>query len=202
MKTFITTLLFACSAMVTLSGCATAEERAARAAEQALKVKTALTQRRYKIDVNRMYPMNGNSRNVSYGYSVEVRNDTLISYLPYFGRAYNVPYGGGKGLNFSERIGSYHETQQSNGARLIDIELKNDEDIYQYTIKVFDNGNSSIDVQSRQRDPISYSTAVHPLYLDLVRYHFSRAAGIATLLFLVLLYTSALSTVFKARSIA
>ena len=193
MKTFITTLLFACSAMVTLSGCATAEERAARAAEQALKVKTALTQRRYKIDVNRMYPMNGNSRNVSYGYSVEVRNDTLISYLPYFGRAYNVPYGGGKGLNFSERIGSYHETQQSNGARLIDIELKNDEDIYQYTIKVFDNGNSSIDVQSRQRDPISYS---------LVRYHFSRAAGIATLLFLVLLYTSALSTVFKARSIA
>ena len=101
--------------------------------------------------------MNGNSRNVSYGYSVEVRNDTLISYLPYFGRAYNVPYGGGKGLNFSERIGSYHETQQSNGARLIDIELKNDEDIYQYTIKVFDNGNSSIDVQSRQRDPISYS---------------------------------------------
>ena len=102
MKTFITTLLFACSAMVTLSGCATAEERAARAAEQALKVKTALTQRRYKIDVNRMYPMNGNSRNVSYGYSVEVRNDTLISYLPYFGRAYNVPYGGGKGLNFSE----------------------------------------------------------------------------------------------------
>lgn len=157
MKTFITTLLFTCSALVMLSGCATAEERAARAAEQALKVKTALTQRRYKIDVNRMYPMNGNSRNVSYGYSVEVRNDTLISYLPYFGRAYNVPYGGGKGFNFSEQIGSYHETQQSNGARLINIELKNEEDIYQYTIKVFDNGNSSIDVQSRQRDPISYS---------------------------------------------
>ena len=133
MKTFITSLLFTCSALVTLSGCATAEERAARAAEQALKVKTALTQRRYKIDVNRMYPMNGNSRNVSYGYSVEVRNDTLISYLPYFGRAYNVPYGGGKGLNFSERIGSYHETQQSNGARLINIELKNDEDIYPRT---------------------------------------------------------------------
>ena len=49
------------------------------------------------------------------------------------------------------------ETQQSNGARVIDIELKNEEDIYQYTIKVFDNGNSSIDVQSRQRDHISYS---------------------------------------------
>ena len=157
MKTFITTWLFACSALMMLSGCATAEERAARAAEQALKVKTALTQRRYKIDINRMYPMKGNSKSVSYGYSVEVRNDTLISYLPYFGRAYNVPYGGGKGLNFSERIGSYQETQQPKGERVIDIELKNEEDTYHYTIKVFDNGNSSIDVQSRQREPISYS---------------------------------------------
>ena len=104
-----------------------------------------------------MYPMRGSSKNVSYGYSVEVRNDTLISYLPYFGRAYNVPYGGGKGLNFSERIDSYQETQQPKGERVIDIELKNEEDTYHYTIKVFDNGNSSIDVQSRQREPISYS---------------------------------------------
>ena len=157
MKKLLFSILLGSSACAMLSGCASAEERAARAAEQAAKVTKALEARDYKIAVNRMYPMKGSSRSVSYGYSVEVRNDSLISYLPYFGRAYNVPYGGGKGFNFSEHIGSYHETQQSNGARVIDIELKNDEDIYQYTIKVFDNGNSSIDVQSRQRDPISYS---------------------------------------------
>jgi hypothetical protein len=157
MKTFLTTLFFACSALVMLSGCSITKERAARAAEEAAKIEAALAQRQYKISVNRMYPMRGSSKNVSYGYSVEVRNDTLISYLPYFGRAYNVPYGGGKGLNFSERIGSYQETQQPKGERVIDIELKNEEDTYHYTIKVFDNGNSSIDVQSRQREPISYS---------------------------------------------
>ena len=101
--------------------------------------------------------MGGGSKTLSYGYSVEVRNDSLISYLPYFGRAYSVPYGGGKGLTFSERIGSYQEYQKGNGLRHIEISLRNDEDTYLYTIEVYENGSSSISVQSRQRENISYS---------------------------------------------
>lgn len=157
MKKLLFSILLGSSACVMLSGCASAEERAARAAEQAAKVTKALEARDYKIAVNRMYPMKGSSRSVSYGYSVEVRNDSLISYLPYFGGAYNVPYGGGKGLNFSERIGSYRESQKNNGERQIEINVTNEEDTYIYLIKVFSNGNSSIDVTSRQRDHISYS---------------------------------------------
>lgn len=157
MKKLLFSILLGSSACAILSGCASAEERAARAAEQAAKVTKALEARDYKIAVNRMYPMKGSSKSVSYGYSVEVRNDSLISYLPYFGGAYNVPYGGGKGLNFSERIGSYRESQKNNGERQIEINVTNEEDTYIYLIKVFSNGNSSIDVTSRQRDHISYS---------------------------------------------
>ena len=157
MKKLLFSILLGSSACAMLSGCASAEERAARAAEQAAKVTKALEARDYKIAVNRMYPMKGSSRSVSYGYSVEVRNDSLISYLPYFGGAYNVPYGGGKGLNFSERIGSYRESQKNNGERQIEINVTNEEDTYIYLIKIFSNGNSSIDVTSRQRDHISYS---------------------------------------------
>ena len=157
MKIKLYSVLFAFSAMVMLSACASAEERAARAAEEAAKVKAALDEKHFTINVERMYPSTGGSKSVTYGYGVEVRNDSLISYLPYFGRAYNLPYGGGKGLNFSERIGSYRESQGKNGLRLIDIELTNPEDTYLYTIKVYDNGSSSIDVLSRQREHISYS---------------------------------------------
>ena len=104
-----------------------------------------------------MYPMKGGSKSVSFGYTVEVRNDSLFSYLPYIGRAYQIPYGGGKGLNFSERIGSYQETQRKNGLQHIEIGVKNDEDTYLYTIEVWDNGKSQINVQARQRERISYS---------------------------------------------
>ena len=147
--------------MVMFIGCKISEEKAAQMAELSANVTNALNNRDYKIAIDRMYPMRGSSRHVSFGYSVEVRNDTLISYLPYFGRAYNVPYGGGKGLNFTAPISSYQEFMKRNGQRHIEIGVTNDEDTYFYTIEVFNNGSSSIDVQARQRERISYSGDIY-----------------------------------------
>ena len=157
MKKYFVSTMIALLALVMLNGCATAEERAARAAEQAAKVRNALTERNYIIGIEHMYPMKGGAKSVSAGYTVEVRNDSLFSYLPYIGRAYQIPYGGGKGLNFSERIGSYQESQKKNGQRHIEISVKNDEDTYLYTIDVWDNGSSQIEVLPRQRERITYS---------------------------------------------
>ena len=161
MKRVIYLLLIISFASFFLSGCATSEEKAAQMAELSANVTNALNNRDYKIAIDRMYPMRGGSRHVSYGYSVEVRNDTLISYLPYFGRAYNVPYGGGKGLNFSAPIASYQEFMKRNGLRHIEIGVTNEEDTYFYTIEVFDNGSSSVEVRARQRERISYSGNVY-----------------------------------------
>ena len=86
-----------------------------------------------------------------------MKGDTLISYLPYFGRVYWVPYGGGKGLNFMVTISSYEEWEKKNGLRHIEIGLKNEEDTYLYTIEVFSNGSATIDVMARQREQISYT---------------------------------------------
>jgi hypothetical protein len=157
MKKYQVSIVMALLAAVLLGGCATSEERAAQKAEQVKKVTAALNRRQYKIAIARMYPMNGPSKTVTYGYSVEVRNDSLFSYLPYFGRAYNVPYGGGKGLNFSAPIGSYQEEVAKNGKRRIEIGLTNEEDTYLYILEVFDNGSSTVSVTSRQREQISYS---------------------------------------------
>ena len=53
----------------------------------------------YKIDARTALPMRGRSIPLTSPYSLEIRNDSVISYLPYFGRAYSIPYGGGDGLN-------------------------------------------------------------------------------------------------------
>ena len=160
MKRFFYLSSIVASAMILWSSCATSEEKAAQMAELSANVTNALNNRDYKISIDRMYPMRGSSRHVSFGYSVEVRKDTLISYLPYFGRAYNVPYGGGKGLNFTAPIGSYQEYMRKNGLRHIEIGLSNEEDTYLYTIEVFDNGSSSVEVRARQRERIAYSGTI------------------------------------------
>ena len=139
-----------------LAACATQKDQSGKQEAQAMKVSAALDARQFRIDIDRMIPLGGPSKSV-FDYFVEVRNDSLISYLPYVGRAYNIPYGGGDGLNFSAPIGSYNESFKRNGQRRIVIQLKNKEDSYIYSFDIFDNGRSSLDVQSRQRDPIAFS---------------------------------------------
>ena len=119
----------------------------AEKAELAKKVNAALDDRHYTINIRTMSPMRGPTRTVTNPWTVEVKGDTLVSYLPYIGRAYNVPYGGGKGLNFSAPIADYH----------IRLTVNNDEDSYLYTFAVYGNGNTSIDVQAKERDAISFS---------------------------------------------
>ena len=148
--------LFLSSALL-LMACATAAERAIRQAETATAVNAALTDRHYRISITTVYPKTGGSVNVSRDFFLEVKGDTLLSYLPFFGRVYSLPYAGSeKGLNFTERIRRYETHRPQSGQTCIKLMVRNEEDTYNYRIDVFDNGRASIGVRSINRDYISF----------------------------------------------
>lgn len=132
-------------------------ERAERDAKKAQAVEKALAERHYKVEINMMNPRRGRAVNVSPDFSLEVKGDTLVSYLPYFGRAFSVPYGGGKGLNFTAPISEYHSAKGRKGATLITMKAVNEEDVYSFRLEIFNNGSTSIDLTARERESISYS---------------------------------------------
>ena len=145
--------------LLSVTACTTLSsvERTERDAKVAQAVENILSERSYTVNISMMYPRRGNSVNVTPDFSLQVDGDTLVSYLPYYGRAYSVPYGGGKGLNFSAPIQDYRVTKGHKGNTLITIVVNNGEDILKYTLEVYANGSSTINVFSRDRDPISYS---------------------------------------------
>lgn len=143
-------------AVLLLAACATTEEQMARRAERAKQVAAALADRHYTIAVRMMHPMRGRSVHVSYGYELKVKGDTLMSYLPYFGRAYAVPYGGGKGLHFTELISGYRSWKTKKGSTMVELTTVNDEDSYYFMLEIFENGNATVDVQMKQRDRVRY----------------------------------------------
>ena len=153
MKNWIIIIVLAAA----LVGCATTAERMEREAGTATQVSEALASRHYTINVLMMYPQRGRAVNLTTNYSVEVKGDSLISYLPYFGRAYNVPYGGGKGLNFIAPITGYQTETDRKGITRVVLTSENEEDHYRYILEVSSSGDSYIQVQSRQRDFIRYS---------------------------------------------
>ena len=90
-------------------------------------------------------------------YSVIVRNDSVFSQLPYFGRAYSIPYGGGQGLMLKASIDKYNMVMGKRGAAKINFTARNSEDQFKFRITIYSNGSSSIDVDMQNRESISFS---------------------------------------------
>ena len=122
----------------------TAQNRNEKKERTERAVKEAIAAKQYKINVDRMQPMRGGSRNLTTNYTLEIRNDSVFSYLPYFGVAYNAPYGGGKSLNFNASITGYTTRALKKGKIQIDFKTRSDEDNYEYRLTIFPDGSTSI----------------------------------------------------------
>ena len=158
MKKWILPLL---AVVLTVSSCGvlsgeTREERARREAREARMVEDNIQAGNFTIDIDRMYPVRGSSQHVS-NYSVSVKDGVLNSHLPYIGQAWRVPYGGGHALNFKAPVGAYNVFRTQDGGYEIRILVKTDEDQHVYTLTIFNNGRTSLDVQSQNRERISFS---------------------------------------------
>ena len=141
-----------------ISSCSTTSPGVKKEADVAKEtaLKTAIEQHRFVIQVNRMNPMSGASKQLTSPYSLEIRGDTVVSYLPYFGRAYSVPYGGGNGLNFTSTITDYTSVIDKKGKTSINFKTKTDEDRFSYRVLIFQDGTSTIYVTTENRQPISF----------------------------------------------
>lgn len=146
-------------AVLTLASCATADKvaRDERRREKAGMVAESIESGRYRVGVRTAYPARGAAVQVTGDYGLEVSGDSVTVYLPYFGRGYTLPYGGGKGLNFKALTTEYDVRKMKRGRTRVEFSTRNDEDTYRFTVDVFDNGQVSIYVQPQQRSRISYS---------------------------------------------
>ena len=118
----------------------------------------AIAARQWHIEISSMTTMRYGSRTVTPDFYLELRGDTLRSYLPYLGQAQVSPtLSPSIGLNFEEPVLSYNDGKpKSNKYTQIDIDVRTREDSYHYVIEIYDNGQAYIRVRSMNRDPISF----------------------------------------------
>lgn len=126
------------------------------------EIKEMIDERRFTINVDRALPMRGRTVNLTSPYSLEMRGDSAISYLPYFGRAYSLPYGGGDGLRFEESITDYQSTFNKKGTARIKFVARTKEDTFRFDVQVFSNGSSIINVTPTNRQQITYQGELAP----------------------------------------
>ena len=158
MKRILITL--AAAALVLLTGCGVLSEsradREARIEREARLVRQGVENGDFKIEISQMIPLGMPSRHVD-NYSVKVKDGHIVSYLPYAGRAWDVPYGGGHALNFEADIQDSAVYNENDGSYTVRLVIKTDEDNHVYAFRIFTNGSASLLVQSRNREPINFN---------------------------------------------
>ena len=139
-------------------GCATQQEKAEQRAKMRLAVEEAVASKQMHIDIRSMSTLRYGTKIVTPDFYLELRGDTLRSYLPYLGQARVSPsFSPSIGLNFEEPVLSYKESiPKSKKYTQIDIDVKTREDSYHYVIQLYNSGEASIRVRSLYRDPISF----------------------------------------------
>lgn len=131
--------------------------------QRAAAVKSLLESRQYVVMVGSMRPLSAPTVSVSQGQKMIVRDGMVTCYLPYAGSGQNVGYGasGYKALNFSSAILDYKVEYPKPDRARVTFRVENGDDSYRFHVEVFMNGKTTIDVDPRGRDAISYSGMLH-----------------------------------------
>jgi hypothetical protein len=102
-------------------------------------------------------PLRGATRSLTSYYKLEVSKDSIMSYLPYFGRAYSAPYNSADlAFDFTSTNFEYRLTPGKKEAWDILIKPKNNVNTPELSLHIFDNSSASLSISSPNRDPISY----------------------------------------------
>lgn len=133
-----------------------AESKKEKRVQKEKEVKEMIESKRFTIDVNRALPMGGRAINLTTPYSLEMRGDSAISYLPYFGRAYSVPYGGGNGIQFSQSITDYTYSFGKKGKTQIQFVARTATDTYRFDVQVYPNGSATVHVMPTHKQGITF----------------------------------------------
>lgn len=137
------------------------KEKAARLAEEFQATKTLVESHQFRIDIDRVYPQGG--RDVSrFNPRGEIVIDDTIAKgnLPFFGRAYSLPYGEGGGIEFDgpvkERKVKIVEKKKKKVIRY-EFAVTGKNDNYKLDINITAGGGCYINLISNNRAQISYS---------------------------------------------
>lgn len=91
-------------------------------------------------------------------YDLTVTKDSVISFLPFFGRAYTAPMDPSKGgIKFTSTKFEYKLTQKKKGGWTIVIKPQDTQEASQLILEVSQNGYASLQVIGNNRQPMIFN---------------------------------------------
>jgi hypothetical protein len=121
-------------------------------------VKNSIEAKRFVFHAQTALPTSGRSRQLTTEYDLRIFSDSLVSNLPFYGRAYSVPYGSGDGgFNFTSTKFEYTATPGKKKGWNISIKPKDVSDFREFSLSLSDDGYGTLQALSNNRQPMSFT---------------------------------------------
>lgn len=131
-------------------------------AVQEAAVKKLIDSKRYTFLAQSVTPLRGSNFQLGYGYDLRVNKDTIVAYLPFFGRAFIAPIDPtDNGIEFTSTKFTYKSEVKKNGY-IITILPTDTKDVRQMFLDVSSTGYASLRITNTNRDPITFEGIIQP----------------------------------------
>lgn len=152
------TLIVATIALAGQTSCGSSQT-AAQKQEMSEKIRQKVDNLEFVFKANYAYPSTFKSINLSPYYDVKVSSDTIIAYLPYYGRAYSAPMNPSEGgIKFTSTTFDYEvKDGKKSGNWIIDIKVRDKGEETSLLFDIWDNGTARLSVSDARRQSISFS---------------------------------------------
>lgn len=156
MRTIIYKALLITSICVAFAACKSVQGLSKE--EKSALITNKLESQNYTFTPRTAIPVSGKTINLTPSYySLRVTNDSVIAFLPYFGRAYTAPMDPSEGgIKFTSTDFKYQIGERKKGMWNISIETSDTQARARLTLSVSDNGYASLTVLDNNRQSISF----------------------------------------------
>jgi Domain of unknown function (DUF4251) len=121
-------------------------------------VKQIVDEHNYIFKAESASSQQGRLRQLSSEYDLTVMPDTVVSYLPFFGRAYSAPIDPTEGgIKFTSTKFEYKLLKQKKDRWDILITPKDASDVQQLYLTIYDNGRATLRINSLNRQSMSFT---------------------------------------------
>lgn len=131
------------------------EKKAEKNAELIEQTKNLVDSKNFVFVPRTANPMSGKAITLTGGYDLTLNNDSVTSYLPYYGRAYSAAYGVENPMRFNLPVSDYTSEKTKKGYE-VRFSVKNANDLINLTFHIMETGSATLQVNSTNRQGISY----------------------------------------------
>ena len=130
-------------------------------AQEEPALRDQIKNQRFEFLAESASPLRGRMIFLTPGYNLKVSKDSVVSNLPYYGRAYQANLDPSKaGITFTSTDFEYSKKDRKKGGWELTIKAKDQQNSPQIFITVSPNGSASVRVNATDRQSISYNGRV------------------------------------------